>query len=934
MTPERLRQIEELYHAALEDRAALSNADPDLRQEVESLLAQEGSLPALLEESPVTGTHPEPTLMARHRISHYEVLGKLGLGGMGTVYQARDLRLGRVVALKFLSPDLLDSPAARARFQREAKMLSTLNHPHIATIYEIDEANGEPFIAMEYLPGGTLRSRIAAAAEAGRFLDAGSVCRWCVGVAEALAHAHGRGVIHRDVKSGNVMFDAEGRSKLTDFGLAKMTSSSKLTTAGVAAGTVAYMAPEQALAQPLDHRSDLFSLGVVLFEAVTGRRPFEAESVAGVMYRIQHSTPPAVSAVRPDAPQPLDAIVSHLLEKAPQDRYQLAEDVARDLLLLDPAKSGSVAMGLSTVTLPLPPPAEPLPPPAGKNRRKWAIGMTLAVAAAAGITLAVLGIPWRGIGPPRLPKQKHIAVLPVRSIGGDEKQEAFCDGLTDTLTSSLTQLGTLSVVPSTDARRLTSVQQARKEFGVNLVIYSSLQVRGGQARLIVNVVDAEKDRQLGAANIDGPPDRLYQLEDGLLTQVATLIDVTLEHSSTSVLAASGQLPEATYDAYLRGRGFLYRYDRSGNLDRALQEFEAAVRSDPKFAPALVGLAQTNLFKYRRSGDAHALEAARDAALRSLGLNSLLPSARVVMGAVLAESRNYDEAVRELEAALKLDPRDPAAYRELAAAYRAEQRFGEAEQVYQKGIAARPGDWLSYSNLATFYHSRQRYADAADMFRKAIELTPDNDIAYRNLGVELIVLGRHREAEQMLKKALSLRQATLTYSNLGALYMLQGRYREAVPVMEQAVQLAAQERPNEYRIWGNLGDAYRYSHAPGDKSAAAYRHAIELAEAQLRNSASDASHLSLLANYHAKLGEKSMAEERIETAIRYSPTDGPVRFRASIVYTLLGAIDRALDELAAAISFGYSVEEIRLAPELAVLKSHPRYNSLIAGAVRR
>ncbi len=927
MTPDRFRQIEELYNAALQDRAVLSNADPELRQEVESLLAQQGSLSPLWDESPVSGTHPGRTLVARQRISHYEVLGKLGFGGMGTVYQARDVRLSRVVALKFLSPDLLDSSAARARFQREANVLSTLNHPNIATIYEIDEADGEPFIAMEYLPGGTLSSRITAAKEAGSFLDTALVCRWCAGVAEALAHAHRRGVIHRDVKSSNVMFDAEGRSKLTDFGLAKITSSPKLTTAGMAAGTVAYMAPEQALAQPVDHRSDLFSLGVVLFEAVTGRRPFEAESVAGVVHQILHSTPTAVTEVRPDAPRPVNAIISRLLEKAPENRYQSAEDVADDLLLLDPAKSPRLPAGLSTVTI-------PLSPSAGKSRRQWVIGVALAATAAAGITLALLSRPWRGLGPPHLPKQKHIAVLPVRSIGGDEKQEAFCDGLTDTLTSSLTQLGTLSVVPSTDARRLTDVQQARKEFGVNLVISSSLQVREGQARLIVNLVDAEQDRQLGAANINGPPDRLFQLEDGLLTQVAALLDVALEHPSTSVLAASGQLSEAAYDAYLRGRGFLYRYDRSGNLDRALQEFDAAARSDPKFAPALVGLAQANLLKFRRTGDQHTLEAARDAALRSLELNSLLPSAHVAMGAVLAESHKYDDAVRELEAALKFDPRDPAAYRELAAVYRAQQRLGEAEQVYQKAIAARPGDWLSYSNLATFYHSRQRYADAADMFRKATELTPDNDIAYRNLGNELIALGRHREAEQMLKKAIALRQATLTYANLGALYMLQGRYREAVPVMEQAVQLAQLERPNEYRIWGNLGDAYRYSQAPGERSVAAYRHAIELAEKQLRNSASDASHLSLLANYHAKLGEKAKAVERIEAALRYAPNDGPVRFRASIVYTLLGSIDRALDEVAAAIGFGYSLDEIRLAPELSALKSNPRYNSLIAGARRR
>ena len=862
--------------------------------------------------------------MLPRTVSHYEVGEKLGQGGMGTVYKGRDLRLGRLVALKFLAADLLDSTDARARFLREGRALSSLNHPHIATVYEVDEAEGVPFLVLEYLPRGTLRARIRAAAADGRHLDFRDAVHWCAGVAEALAHAHRQGVIHRDVKSSNVMFDGEGRVRLTDFGLAKVTQETRASVPGSVLGTFPYMSPEQVTGSAVDKRSDLFSLGVVLYETAAGRLPFTGDSPAAVVHSIAHTEPLPVSQVRRDLPAEFERILSRLLAKAPDDRYQRAEDVASDLRALCPAPL-EVGAEPPTVTL------APSTGPRLKTRRGWLAAAI--VAAIVILALAVQGPFRRWLHTRSLPPRKHVAVLPFRNIGGEAGQQAFCDGLTETLTTALTKYGDLSVVPPTEARRLENARQARREFGVNLVVYGSVQRRRDRVRLIISLIDAERQRQIDAEPIDWPLAQLYELEDGVLTKVADLLNLVMAPPPSGVLAAGAtQLPGA-HDAYLRGRGFLYRYDKAGNLERAGQQFEEAIRADPKFAAAHVGLAETHLRAYRTRKDPALLDAARNQAQRARELSPQLASARVILGGVLAESRQQQEAVRELEAAIQLDPREPAAYRELARLYWSLARYRDAEQLYQKAIAARPGDWMTYSFAARFYVTWQHYQEAERYFRKAIELTPDNPDAYRNLGGLLAKLGREREAEAMMLKAQTLNPIATGYSNLATLYMVQGRYKDAVPMAEQAAALAAQ-MPKAYLIWGNLGDAYWLARADPAKAREAWRKAAQIAQEEAARAPADTIILSYLAKYQAKLGDAPGALQRLEAARRQAPDNGAVRYQAGLAYALLGKNDPALRELAAALDRKFPVEEVQKAPELAPLREDPRYQQLIAQAVKR
>jgi serine/threonine-protein kinase len=412
-----------------------------------------------------------------------------------------------------------------------------------------------------------------------------------------------------------------------------------------------------------------------------------------------------------------------------------------------------------------------------------------------------------------LPEHKHVVVLPLRSIGGDADQAALCDGLTETLTTALTQTGLMSVVPASDVRDIDTVKDARRAFGVNLVLYGSLQRRSDRLRLTINLADADGDRQLGVEVVDGPADQPLQIEDAMIEKVASLVDIAAP-AGPAGRPSTPPTPGA-YDAYLRGRGFLYRYDRPGNLERALHEFDEAIRADSRFALGYAGLAESQLMLYRQRRDPAVLEASKTAALKALSLNPALATAKVTYGAAMAESGQTDAAIASLEQAIDIDPRNPTAYRQLALVYQKTKRFDRAEDIYKKAIRARPGEWLSYMNLATFYAGRQRYADAEPFYRKAIELSPDNHLPYRNLGAMLIALGRNEEAESLLLKARSLNPTARAASNLGTLYMLGGRYQEAVPILEQAADLAPKEVPNEYRIWGNLGDAYWLSGAPED-----------------------------------------------------------------------------------------------------------------------
>ena len=852
--------------------------------------------------------------MSLRNISHYEILEPIGRGGMGVVHRARDLKLGRLAALKFLAPELLPQDDARSRFIREARSLSSLSHPHVATVYEVDDVDGKLFIAMEYLAGGTLRSKVAAAKASGTSIPEAQLLEWGLGLADGLAHVHARGIVHRDIKSSNAMFDAEGRIKLTDFGLAKVLSSPEESLSSGVAGTIQYMSPEQFGGGTVDQRSDLFSLGVVLYETATGQLPFAGATPMEVATKIMESDATPISDVRPDLPPGFELILGRLLSKAPADRYQSAQDVRDDFARL---KDGRLDFSL------LPTRTREIP----KVVRRLGAPAFAAVAVAVVLGVAKLV----GPAPNVQPAEKIVLVLPLRSIGGDADQAALCDGLTETITAALTQTRLLSVVPASEARMIDTVQQARQRFGASVVLTGSLQQRGERLRLTLNLVDAEKSRQLGVETVDVAATRAYEIEDGLMGKVAELVNVAVPSENTDLLARQASSEPKAIDAYLRGKGFLYRYDKPRNVDRALQLFEEAIQVDPDFALAYVGIAEARLGTYRGHGDASMLAAAREAVERALRLSPDLAAAHAIYGAVLNASTQRREAIVELQRAIDLDPKDTAAYRELAVVYWDLGENDEAERVYKQGIEARPGDWRAYSNLAVFYSKTERNEDAERHFRKAIEIAPDNHLGYKNLGGLLTKLNRFAEAEPLLLKALALNPTSEVASNLGVQYMLAKRYPEAVPVLEEAVRLAQTNGSNTYIVWGNLGDAHWLAGDPADKARSAYLRAIELAEQALPTCDDPAETNAALGEYFAKIGDADQSHERIATALEGSPKNAFVRYEAGIAYAMLDENARAIEELRAALERGLPLAYLETSPELSKLRRQPELRQLIEQA---
>ncbi len=861
-------------------------------------------------------------------ILHYQIVEKLGEGGMATVYQAVDLKIDRRVALKFTSASLLTSPDVRERFRNEARATSRLNHPNIATLYDVEEFEGEPFLVLEYLPGGTLEDFMQKYKTGDQKVEVEQVVAIALGIAEGLAHAHRNGIVHRDIKPANILFSADGLPKITDFGISKFREAADLTKTGRVMGTAGYMAPEQAQGTDVDSRADIFSFGAVLFEMLTGEKPFQADSVPTLLYKIVHEQPPQARALRPEVPEALNALVQKCLAKKREDRPQRTVEltdalngVRRRIESSDGADGSTRTMAVGWVA------ARGL-----FTRRTFWLWLLLPVAVLLALLLkpAILERPMEWWRARSFPGEKKLAVLAFTNVGNNPATQAFCDGLMETLTSMLTQLedfhGSLWVVPVSEVRTVKSLGEARREFGANLAITGSVQRSSNQVRVTVNLVDASRGRNLASRVIDARVDDLTTLENGVLGQVADMLEVELQPKARNLLRSSNTKVADAYDYYLQGRGYLYRFDRPGNSDNAIAAFEKALDKDSHYALAYAGLGEAYLAKYSLNNGDQWLERAMTSAQQAIALNNHLAGPRVTVGIIFRITGRYEQAIREFNNALNLDPLNADAYRELATAYDDSNQLAEAEKAYRRAIDLRPSSWLSYKDLGVFYVNHSRYRDAEQPYRKVIDLTPDNDRGYRNLGTLYYLEGRNTEAEQMLKKAISLKPTVVAYTNLSALYYFEGRYADTVSTNKLALDLP-DGRINSV-VWGNLADAYRWTPGMEGQAPEAYQQAIRLAEERLALNPKSVNATIGLAVYWAKLGDRSKALTYLADARKLAPSQMHVLFQSVLVYELTGQRNLALQALQDALRAGYSKQEVLREPELAKLRQDPHFQRLI------
>ena len=853
-------------------------------------------------------------------IGRFAIQELLGKGGMGEVYRASDLRLKRQVALKRIAPHLRGDKRSRERLWKEAEWASRLSDPHIAAVHDVIDEENELFIVMEFVEGQTLRRRLAEAISIIEFLPIATEC------ALALAAAHNAGVVHHDIKPENIMLTTSGQVKVLDFGVAKNLPSEPEATLSAQtwtefAGTLNYMAPEAVREEESDSRADIFSLGIVFYEAIAGSNPFRAKSFLETSDRILNHEQVPLCELNPKLPAEFDRIVGKMLAKDPAQRYSAAADLAVDLRALERTLTESGVRVIKQLPV---------------ARRRWAMPWgTLILAAASLVAIAVytparqqLKI-WLGISP--IPRTKQVAVLPLSVADGDAQTAAFGAGLTETLTAKLTQLTgdpSFQVVPATEIRgkHVSTVDDARKEFGVNLVLEGSLHKSGQQVRVNCILVDARTRRQLRAESLTFAATDSFAAEDAVVNGAIRMLELEIQGRQRKALETHGTQVAGAYDYYLQGRGYLQNYDREENLDSAVQVFERALAIDPGYALAYAGLGDAYWKKYRSNKEPSWIEKSRAACQQASRLDSKLSSAHACLGTLSAGTGNYQEAAREFERAVETEPTNDDAFRGLAGAYERLGKPEEAENTYRRAIELRPHYWAGYNWLGAFYYRHVRFREAAEMFNQVVALAPDSFLGYSNLGATYVEQARYADAIRILEQSIAIRPSDYGYTNLGNAYFFLRRYEEADQAYQQAIKLSEKDS----LLWWNLGDGYYWTPGKRSQSVAAYRQGITTAEEELRVNPKNSYSYGVLAICHAMLGEKKLAFDALGSGLQLSSADPFLLFQAALVYNQFGQSDEAIAWLKKAQTAGFSRARIRDYPNFDSLWINPRSQELLRG----
>ncbi|MBN2337258.1 MAG: protein kinase, partial [Acidobacteria bacterium] len=846
--------------------------------------------------------------MIGQTLLHYRIIEKLGEGGMGVVYKARDLHLDRFVAIKILPPEVTSDPERRRRFVLEAKAASALNHPGIIVIHDIDEARGVHFIAMEYVSGRTLD----------RVMKEGPMplprsLGYAAGIAEALAAAHAAGIVHRDLKPSNVMVTWEDRVKVFDFGLAKLSGGTgggaaateevtrTLVTAtgpGTVMGTLSYMSPEQARGQALDYRTDIFSLGVVAYHLVSGRLPFRGPNALSVLEQILHAPAPPLRDTCPGAPEEVEKTIDRAMAKNPEERFRDMHEMAAALRSLEEAAEKPRAVAARQ--------ADASRAGMGRFLRRPALAACIAL-------LALLFVsPFRArVGPEgpeaRVPSKIRMAILPLLNIGARPESQEIADGLVEILAAKFARIaqyhGNLSVISPADIRAegITGAAEARRAFGVNLVLCGSVQVFGSLVRVTIYCVDAVSLRQTGADSCSASVFEMMGMDEEIFDKALAMLGLDLKPEARRLVEAGRTRVSGAYALYLPAEGLLSRHDMPENLDRAIELFKKALSEDPQYALAHAGLGEAYYWKFRASPGPEWARMALTSCQAAQAIDDRLARVYITRSMLHTELGRPEQAVRELSSAIAIEPANAEVHRELGRAYESLGKGGEAEGSFRKAIELAPDSWSCHWELAVFLYRHSRYEESAGEFLEVTRLFPNHFRAYSSLGGIRIHQGRFVEAERVLRKSLEIRPTMQARVNLAAAYILQGRAAEAVPVLEQAAGM----KGAPHQVWGNLGDACVLTPGMERKARPAYEYAAKLAAEYLKLKPSDGVERATLAFYLVRLGERERALAEIGRALETAPGDARVLFWAALVHEEAGERDRALELLAGAVAGGYS-----------------------------
>ncbi len=693
-------------------------------------------------------------------LAHYRILGKLGEGGMGDVFSAEDTTLGRKVALKVLHEEMAEDSERLMRFEREAKAIAALNHPNIVTIYSVEEADGKRFITMELVQGEPLARVIL-----GNRLESDRFLRFAKPLIEALVSAHENGIVHRDLKPANIMVTDDGRIKVLDFGLAKLQSDSGISTVsqmateartqvGMVMGTMPYMSPEQVQGQPVDHRTDIFAVGVIFHEMLTGERPFSGASSAELVSAILRDPPPRLTELRPDLPGHLGRIVARCLEKDPARRYQTARDIGLELEAVEQERIATAPSETKTEAAP------------------------------------------------------SIAVLPFADMSAEKDQDYFCEGLAEELINGLGRIEHLRVASRTSAFQFKDtsldIRQIGQRLNVATVLEGSVRKAGDRLRVTAQLVDVKDGYRLWSERFDRELKDVFAIQDEIAESIVEALEMQLSPRERRAIQNVATRDVEAFDCYLRGRKFFYQMNRR-SFEFARQMYSRAIEIDPNYALAFAGIADCSsfVFMYADSSEANRNQA-NEASRKALELDPELAEAHASRALALSISERYEEAEAEFEAAIERNPKLFEAYYFYARACLAQGKLQQAADLFRKASEVRPEDYQAPQLLTQVLEGMGAPAEViAEADRKALELleahiqlNPDDARALYLCGSSVVKTGDKERGLRMARKALAIDpgEPAILY-NVACTYATADEKDEAIDLLGRAIDAGF-----GYRAW--------------------------------------------------------------------------------------------------------------------------------------